>query len=114
MAYLVTPVLTRGGTRFVAVPRQLTEGLDGRLVDALPELLDGLFGGGLGAACIAVVEMGGPLAADVDVFHLVGPVEVLELRHQRVVGLVAAELELAPFAGAPHGVTLDAEQPGVL
>src|SRR5918994_968388 len=107
-------VVTRGDAGFVAMPRQLTEGLDSRLVDTLPELLDRLLGGGFGAAGVAVVEMGGPLAADVDVFHLVGPVEVLELRHQRVVGLVAAELELTPFAGAPHGVLLDAEEPGVL
>src|SRR5918997_6913439 len=63
-------VLTRGGARFVAIPRQLAEGLDSRLVDALPELLDRVFGGGLGAARIAVVEMDGPLATDVDVFHL--------------------------------------------
>src|SRR5215207_11615291 len=95
--------LTRRGAWFVAIPRQLAEGLDSRLVDTVPELLDRVFGGGLGAAGIAVVEMGGPLAADVDVFHLVGPVEVLELRHQRVVGLVAAEFELASLAGAPHG-----------
>src|SRR5688572_7612677 len=66
--------LTRGGARFVSIPRQLAERLYCRLIDALPELLNGLFGGGFGAARIAVVEMGGPLAADVDVFHLVGPV----------------------------------------
>src|SRR5688572_24266924 len=101
MTRLLIAALTRGGARFVAIPRQLTESLYRRLVDALPELIDGLLRGGLGAAGIAVVEMDGPLAADVDVFHLVGPVEVLKLCHQRVGGFVAAELELAPFAGAP-------------